>query len=41
MKKCETCIHGSEPFCTWRNILTTPPSCRVIYDDLALQDVPV
>jgi hypothetical protein len=40
MKKCETCIHGNGP-CSWRNILTTPPTCRVIYDDLALQDVPV
>jgi hypothetical protein len=40
MKLCSTCIHGNGP-CTWRNIQVTPPTCRVIYDDLSLQDVPV
>jgi hypothetical protein len=30
MKKCGECLHGSGA-CSWRNILTTPPSCRVIY----------
>ena len=40
MKKCSTCIHGSEPFCTWRNVTVNPPACRVIYDDLSLQAVP-
>ena len=30
MKKCSTCLHGPEPFCTWRSLMTTVPTCRVI-----------
>jgi hypothetical protein len=29
-KPCGECIHGPEPFCTWRNILYSPPVCTVI-----------
>ena len=30
MKPCGSCIYGNES-CTWRNVTTAPPTCRVIY----------
>ena len=28
MKKCSTCLHGPEPFCTWRSLMTTLPDLQ-------------
>jgi hypothetical protein len=38
-KPCPTCFLGTGA-CTWRNILTTPPTCRVI-PNVVVPEVPV